>query len=109
MVSRIFFCDRYTFPTFLLFTMLGLEDLVENGFEKIGRRVGPIGHPVGSGLTPEAALALGLKEGTPVALGLIDAHAGGVGAIGAPVKSRPDSYEDITERLVVVAGTRGEF
>ena len=47
-----------------------------------------------SGLTEDAAAELGLLPGTPVAAGLIDAHAGGVGTVGgagdrpAPLQSR---------------------
>lgn len=37
------------------------------------------GQPCGAGLTNEAADALGLKAGLPVAASIIDAHAGALG------------------------------
>ncbi len=45
------------------------------------------GEAVGSGLTREAAQALGLKEGTAVGTSLVDAHAGGLGDIFCPFVS----------------------
>ncbi|KAJ7537403.1 hypothetical protein O6H91_11G004900 [Diphasiastrum complanatum] len=60
---------------------IGLGDLVEGQFAKIGRNVASPGHPLGTGLTALAAKELGLLEGTPVGTSLIDAHAGGVGVM----------------------------
>ncbi|KAJ1703534.1 hypothetical protein LUZ63_003313 [Rhynchospora breviuscula] len=86
---------------------IGLGDLVEGHHSKIGRSVAFPGHPLGSGLTPAAAMELGLLAGTPVGTSLIDAHAGGVGVM----ESIPDSdskCEDedaITNRMVLVCGT----
>jgi len=37
------------------------------------------GQPCGAGLTSEAADALGLKAGLPVAASIVDAHAGALG------------------------------
>ncbi|KAL4025744.1 hypothetical protein IC575_014149 [Cucumis melo] len=47
----------------------------------LGRSVAFPGHPLGSGLTPVAAKELGLVDGIPVGVSLIDAHAGGVGVL----------------------------
>ncbi|XP_057839838.2 uncharacterized protein LOC131049784 isoform X3 [Cryptomeria japonica] len=60
---------------------IGLGDLVEGHYAKIGRSVAFPGHPLGAGLTGTAAQELGLCEGTPVGASLIDAHAGGIGVI----------------------------
>ena len=58
--------------------------LADEGFERIGDgdRV-PAERRLASGLTAAAATELGLQQGTPVAAGMIDAHAGGIGTVGA--------------------------
>ncbi|GAD55841.1 FGGY-family carbohydrate kinase [Limimaricola cinnabarinus] len=65
------------------FRQIGLEELVAEGFSRIGTRIVPPGSPLGHGLTRAAAEDLGLCPGTAVGAGLIDAHAGGIGTIGA--------------------------
>ncbi len=65
------------------FRSVGLEELIDDDFARIGTRVVGIGSPVGHGLTEAAARELDLVPGTPVSAGLIDAHAGGVGSVGA--------------------------
>lgn len=65
------------------FQQIGLGDLADDGFARIGTEILPAGKPLGQGLTESAAAELGLAVGTPVGVGLIDAHAGGVGAAGA--------------------------
>lgn len=90
---------------------VGLGDLVEGNYAKIGRSVAFPGHPLGSGLTATAAKELGLLEGTPVGTALIDAHAGGVGVMeGVPQMleasdSNSDSDEALCRRMVLVCGT----
>ena len=79
------------------FEKIGLAELIDN-FERIGSDVVSTGTALGKGLTGQAAADLGLIEGTPVAAGLIDAHAGGVGTIGA-VGGSPSS------RMAYVFGT----
>jgi D-ribulokinase len=65
------------------FRAVGLGALADEGFARIGRQVVEPGTPLDRGLTAEAAAELGLTPGTPVGAGLIDAHAGGVGSVGA--------------------------
>jgi D-ribulokinase len=65
------------------FRLVGLGALADEKFRRIGTEVVPAGTPLGNGLTAQGALDLGLSEGTPVAAGLIDAHAGGLGTVGA--------------------------
>ncbi|KAF3329647.1 FGGY carbohydrate kinase domain-containing protein isoform X2 [Carex littledalei] len=86
---------------------IGLGDLVEGHHSKIGRSVAFPGHPLGSGLTPAAAMELGLLPGTPVGTSLIDAHAGGVGVMESISDSDPKSEDEdaITSRMVLVCGT----
>ena len=62
---------------------IGLGDLAADGFARIGRSVAMPGTPLGRGLTAGAAADLGLPAGIPVGAGLIDAHAGGLGTVGA--------------------------
>ncbi len=84
---------------------IGLGDLSENGFEKIGRRVRPMGEAVGNGLTERAARELGLSAGTPVGVGIIDAHAGGIGMLGAALGGRKPSAADLETRVALIGGT----
>ncbi|XP_041339316.1 FGGY carbohydrate kinase domain-containing protein isoform X2 [Pyrgilauda ruficollis] len=87
--------------------MIGLEDLVKDKYEKIGNHVLSPGEAVGKGLTPDAARDLGLPEGIAVAASLIDAHAGGLGVIGADVKGHnlPCENQPITSRVAMICGT----
>ncbi|XP_053248242.1 FGGY carbohydrate kinase domain-containing protein isoform X7 [Podarcis raffonei] len=87
--------------------LVGLEDLVANNYAKIGNEVLTPGAPFGNGLTSEAAEALGLAKGTAVGASLIDAHAGGIGMIGARVQGHnlPCENQPITSRAVVICGT----
>ncbi|WP_298878312.1 FGGY-family carbohydrate kinase [uncultured Bradyrhizobium sp.] len=65
------------------FRSVGLGTLADEQFCRIGTEIVPGGTRLAAGLTAEAATDLGLISGTPVAAGLIDAHAGGVGTVGA--------------------------
>ena len=82
------------------FRQIGLADLADDGFTRIGTEIVPGGSPLANGLTEQAAVELGLKPGTAVAAGLIDAHAGGVGSVG--VRS---SHGSALTRMAYVFGT----
>ncbi|XP_040216758.1 FGGY carbohydrate kinase domain-containing protein isoform X2 [Rana temporaria] len=86
---------------------IGLEDLLEQNYAKIGNQVVSPGVCVGNKLTPEAARELGLPQGIAVAAALIDAHAGGLGVIGADVTGHhlPCEKEPIMSRLALICGT----
>lgn len=84
-------------------TAVGMGELAKDGYRRIGREVVPPGTALGSGLTAEAARDLGLKPGTPVAAGLIDAHAGGLGTLGG--RSADGAPADPTRRLGYIMGT----
>jgi D-ribulokinase len=71
------------------FQAIGLGVLANEQFARIGQIVVDPGTPLGKGLIAEAAAELGLPAGTPVAAGLIDAHAGGIGTVGSD--GDPDS------------------
>jgi D-ribulokinase len=82
------------------FRKVGLGALADEGFRRIGTEIVPAGTRLGSGLTAAAAAELGLRPGTPVGAGLIDAHAGGLGTVGA----RGDAGSVLT-RMAYVFGT----
>jgi D-ribulokinase len=85
------------------FRQIGLGALADEGFARIGTNVVDPGTALGSGLTATAAADLGLKAGTPVGAALIDAHAGGVGSIGArDTTGRPT---DAKRQMAYIFGT----
>ena len=75
-----------------LLEQLDLADLIAD--EKIGDKIVDLGSSAGQ-LTETAASELGLTTQTTVAVGIIDAHAGGVGIIG----DKPEST------LAIIGGT----
>jgi FGGY-family pentulose kinase len=82
------------------FKQAGLADLFDHG--RVGTTVRPMGTYAGS-LTEEAAKALGLRVGTAVGVGIIDAHAGGVGVLGSALEEgRGDALERV---LALIGGT----
>ncbi len=86
------------------FRRVGLGDLVDDGYRRIGTRVRPMGEAAGP-LTDAAARELGLAPKTPVAVSIIDAHAGGLGLIGAAIDGRAPTRETLDERLALIGGT----
>ena len=85
------------------FQRVGLEDFVAENYARIGTDIIAPGSPVGVGLTQQAAHELGLRPGTPVGASLIDAHAGGIGAIGGRLE--PGSPVNVCDRLAYIMGT----
>ncbi len=83
------------------FRQVGLGDLADDGFARIGTRIVPPGQPLGAGLTAEAAADLGLAPGTPVGAGLIDAHAGGLGSVAVRGQGEPRAVG----RMAYILGT----
>ena len=82
---------------------IGLGDLAEHDYARIGREIAAPGTALGGGLSKFAAQELGLIEGTPVGASLIDAHAGGVGTIGGQAKS--GGSVNVCNRLAYIMGT----
>ncbi|WP_313591377.1 FGGY-family carbohydrate kinase [Agrobacterium cavarae] len=64
------------------FRQIGLAELADENFARIGQEIVEPGTPVGQGLTAKSAEDFGLLPGTPVSAGMIDAHAGGIGTVG---------------------------
>ncbi|MFD2236233.1 FGGY-family carbohydrate kinase [Aureimonas populi] len=84
------------------FRTVGLGELADEGFSRIGREVVDIGAPLGAGLTAGVAAELGLAPGTPVGAPAIDAHAGGIGTLGA---DRGGAPADPAAELALIMGT----
>src|SRR5271165_1489806 len=84
------------------FESVGLGALCEGSFARLGAEILLPGTPLRRGLTGEAAAAMGLNAGTPVGAGLIDAHAGALGTLGARFAGRP---ADPRRRLALILGT----
>ena len=82
------------------FKKIGLGELADEDFKRIGTNIVEPGTALGRGLTAAAAAELGLAPGTAVAAGLIDAHAGGVGTVGAS-----GVHDGADARLAYVFGT----
>jgi FGGY-family pentulose kinase len=84
------------------FRQIGLGDLADEGFARIGTGILALGTPVGHGLSAQAAIELGLPAGTPVGASAIDAHAGGLGVLGA---SLDEAAVDLQRRVALIGGT----
>lgn len=82
------------------FRAMGLGDLADEGFNRLGTTVRPMGERAG-GLTAQAAEEMGLATDTPVGVAIIDAHAGGLGVLGAGM----DSESAFDERVALIGGT----
>lgn len=87
------------------FTTVGLGELPRERYRRIGQRVRPMGEPVGRGLTKRSARELGLAAGTPVGVGIIDAHAGGLGLLGANLNRSKSDGRALNRRLALIGGT----
>lgn len=85
------------------FKRIGLGEFVAENYQRIGTTIVAPGTPLGTGLTELAARDFGLKAGTPVGASLIDAHAGGLGAIGG--RDHSGATADVCGRLAYIMGT----
>lgn len=84
------------------FESIGLNDLIENDFSKIGNTILAPGEFVGT-LSDEAAKEMELPSGIAVGCSMIDAHAGALGLIGSTSKEHGEL--DVSKKLVLIAGT----
>ena len=83
------------------FAGVGLADL-GGDHAKIGATVRPMGERAGA-LSERAAKELGLAPGIACAVAIIDAHAGGLGLLGAGAESLSPSL--LETRLALIGGT----
>ena len=82
---------------------LGIESILERG--RAGEAILPLGSSAGT-LTPQAASELGLSTRTQVAIGIVDAHAGTIGLLGAVWAGDPaPSLEKLERATALIAGT----
>lgn len=81
------------------FEAIGLSRIAREGYARVGTDIRDPGALIGH-LSPEAAGDLGLVPGVAVSAGLIDAHAGGVGTVGAAGGSAT-----LTGNMAYVMGT----
>ena len=84
------------------FDRVGLASLSAGDFAAIGATVVAPGTALAKGLSSAAAEAMGLPMGLPVGAGLIDAHAGAIGTMGAALAGKA---ADPRRRLALILGT----
>ena len=84
---------------------IGLSELIDEAYARIGTDVRPMGEPAGAGLTADAAQGLGLQKGTPVGIGIIDAHAGGLGVLSTRNGDGAGETHSFNDRLALIGGT----
>ncbi|XP_013418272.1 FGGY carbohydrate kinase domain-containing protein [Lingula anatina] len=85
------------------FKQIGLEDLTEDNYRKIGNDFRMPGYQCGEGLSEHAAEDLGLRATLAVGTGIIDAHAGGIGVIGC--QTEVTRHIPLGSRIAVISGT----
>jgi FGGY-family pentulose kinase len=80
---------------------IGLEDLPDG--QRVTETIRPLGERIGP-LTETAARHLGLTTGCQVAVGIIDAHAGGLGLLGSALGPETDPAE-LETVIALIGGT----
>jgi FGGY-family pentulose kinase len=84
------------------FKQIGIPDLFD--MERVPSRSYPMGMNAG-GLAKKTAKELGLVEGTPVGVGIIDAHAGGIGSLGSVLKDGRPQENPFEHSIALIGGT----
>ncbi len=85
-------------------TQIGLDELTRDGHSRIGESIRPMGELAGA-LSVQAARELGLVPGIAVGVGIIDAHAGGLGLLGAAMDGNLPDQAALERRLALICGT----
>lgn len=84
------------------FEQVGLLDLSQNDWKKIGSKILVPGCSAGTGLSIRTAKEFGLNPGTPVGTSIIDCYAGGLGLIGCNVEGiDPDFQTRLSKYLFI--------
>lgn len=82
---------------------IGIESILDKG--RAGEAIRPLGESAGT-LTPQAAQHLNLTPNTHVAIGIVDAHAGTIGLLGAVWHDQPQADRSALEHaLALIGGT----
>lgn len=84
------------------FEQIGLEDLKNFNYKKIGSEIYPPGTRIGNGLTELAAKELGLPVNLPVGASIIDAHAGALALFGC---SGAGIDQNVISKMGIICGT----
>ncbi len=84
-----------------LYDGIGIGDVFSRG--QVGTDIRPLGERIGT-LTPESAAHLGLGTECAVAVGIIDAHAGGLGLLGAAWAGLDASEPAVLEGVIALIG-----
>jgi FGGY-family pentulose kinase len=87
------------------FESIGIDELLDDDYQKIGSTISPPGKALDSGLSEDAAKDFGLPAGIPVGVSMIDAHAGGIGLLGMAAGDEELTSENIDTRLALIGGT----
>ena len=86
-----------------LYESLGIADILDN--RRVSDAIRPLGEAIGP-LTGEAAAHLGLTANCRVAVGIIDAHAGGLGLLGTVWEAgHPADLAQLETVLALIGGT----
>jgi len=84
------------------FQQIGIPDLFDS--ERVPSVAYPMGVTAGE-LTRSAAEALGLPQGIPVGIGIIDAHAGGIGSLGSVLEDSGAGENPFDRAIALIGGT----
>jgi FGGY-family pentulose kinase len=84
------------------FKAIGIPDLFDN--DRVPLTAYPMGTFAG-GLTKKSAKNLGLIHGTPVGVGIIDAHAGGIGSLGPILQEVKVERDPFRKSIALIGGT----
>jgi FGGY-family pentulose kinase len=84
------------------FQKIGIQDIFDK--EKVTTSSLPMGELAGE-LTTASAKQLGLKPGIPVGVGIIDAHAGGIGLLGPVLRGKKKRGKPFDRAIALIGGT----
>ncbi len=84
------------------FQKIGIQDIFDS--EKVATSSLPMGELAGE-LTTASAKQLGLVPGIPVGVGIIDAHAGGIGSLGPALSGKKKRGKPFDRAIALIGGT----